>query len=61
MENGSNRSLAYQLAAVIPNDDLQNITGGANNGPNATLRKHIKLSASNINQRDASFDITGDF
>lgn len=59
MENGSNRSLAYQLASSIGDAELNNISGGMN-GQLTSVNRSIRLSGSSLCNVDTSYDVTFD-
>lgn len=60
MEKGNKRPLAYKLANSLPNDKLDEISGGSNLIKNMSYRKCFQLSGSSFRQRDATYDVTAD-
>lgn len=61
MEKGNKRPLAYQLANSLPNDQLDEVSGGAGSFiKNMSYKRCFTLSGNGFRQRDAAYDVTAD-
>lgn len=58
MEKTNTRVLAYQLAQVIPDESLHQISGG--NGANMTTQRTLKITGQ-LESTDAAIDFSVDF